>query len=62
MSNEFNLTVDKRELSNKGGRKRALKEGKIPGIYYSHDSKNSIPFYITKKRDIKRPKSRYPNI
>ena len=37
MSNEFNLTVDKRELSNKGGRKRALKEGKIPGIYYSHD-------------------------
>jgi len=49
MSNEFNLTVDKRELSNKGGRKRALKEGKIPGIYYSHDSKNSIPFYITKK-------------
>ena len=49
MSNEFNLTVDKREISNKGGRKRALKEGKIPGIYYSHDSKNSIPFYITKK-------------
>ena len=49
MSNEFNLTVDKRELSNKGGRKRALKEGKIPGIYYSHDSKNSIPFYITQK-------------
>ena len=48
MSNEFNLNVNKRELINKGGRKRALKEGKIPGIYYSHDSKESILFYIEK--------------
>jgi len=31
---------------NKGGRRRALKEGKVPGVYYSHDSKDSIPFYI----------------
>jgi len=48
MSNEFSLNVDKREMLNKGGRKRALKEGKIPGIYYSHDSKESIPFYINR--------------
>ena len=44
MSKEFNLNVDKRDLTNKGGRKRALKEGKIPGVYYSHDSKESILF------------------
>jgi len=48
MSNEFNLNVDKRDLTNKGGRKRALKEGKIPGVYYSHDSKESVSFYIEK--------------
>ena len=48
MSNEFNLNVDKRELTNKGGRKQALRDGKIPGIYYSHDSKESIPFYMSK--------------
>ena len=48
MSNEFNLNVDKRELTNKGGRKQALRDGKVPGIYYSHDSKESIPFYISK--------------
>ena len=45
----LSLTVDKRELSNKGGRNN-LKEGKIPGIYYSYDSKESIPFYMEKKR------------
>ena len=48
MSNEFNLNVDKRDLTNKGGRKKALKEGKIPGVYYSHDSKESLSFYIEK--------------
>ena len=48
MSKEFNLNVDKRDLTNKGGRKRALKEGKIPGVYYSHDSKESLSFYIEK--------------
>ena len=48
MSSEFNLNVDKRDLINKGGRKRALNKGKVPGIYYSHDSKESTPFYIEK--------------
>lgn len=49
MSNEFKLTVEKRNLLNKGGRKRSLKDGVIPGVYYSHDSKESIPFSISKK-------------
>ena len=49
MSNEFNLTVDKKNYQIKVEEKEPLKEGKIPGIYYSHDSKNSIPFYITQK-------------
>ena len=49
MSNEFNLDVNKRDLVNKGERKRARKEGKVPGVYYSHDSKESLPFYIEKK-------------
>ena len=48
MSNEFNLNVDKRDLTNKSGRRQALRDGKVPGIYYSHDSKESIPFYILK--------------
>jgi len=57
MSKEFNLTVNKRELVNKGERKRAFKEGKVPGIYYSHDSKESIIFYIEKSELIKAQKA-----
>ena len=49
MANEFNLEVTKRNLSNKGALKKLRKEGKVPGIYYSHDSKTSTPFYIEKK-------------
>ena len=58
MSKEFNLSVDKRDLTNKGGRRRNIREGKkIPGIYYSHDSKESIPFYIDKKEIVKAQKA-----
>ena len=57
MSNEFILNVNKRDLCNKGERKRSLKQGKIPGIYYSHDSKESISFYIESKELIKAQKS-----
>ena len=58
MSKEFNLSVDKRDLTNKGGRRRNLREGKrIPGIYYSHDSKESIPFYIDKNEIVKAQKA-----
>jgi large subunit ribosomal protein L25 len=48
MANEFNLEVTKRDLENKGALKQLRKDGKVPGIYYSHDSKASIPFYIEK--------------
>jgi len=48
MANEFNLEVTKRDLSNKGALKKLRKNGKVPGIYYSHDSKASVPFYIEK--------------
>ena len=53
MSNEFNLNVDKRGLTNKSGRKKMFKEGNVPGIYYSHDSKESIPFSISKSELLK---------
>ena len=48
MANEFNLEVTKRDLTNKGALKQLRKNGKVPGIYYSHDSKASIPFSIEK--------------
>ena len=58
MSKEFNLVVDKRELVNKGERKRVLREGiKVPGVYYSHDSKESISFYIAKNELMKAQKA-----
>ena len=57
MSNEFNLNVDKRGLTNKSGRKKMFNEGKVPGIYYSHDSKESIPFSISKSELIKAQKA-----
>ena len=57
MSNEFNLNVDKRDLTNKGGRKKMFRDGKIPGIYYSHDSNESIPFTISKNELIKAQKA-----
>ena len=48
MANEFTLEVKKREISKKSDMKKSRNEGHVPGIYYSHDSKDSIPFYITK--------------
>ena len=48
MANEFNLEVTKRDLANKGALKQLRRDGKVPGIYYSHDSQASIPFYIEK--------------
>ena len=49
MANEFNLELTKRNIGNKGVLKKLRKENKIPGIYYSHDSKASVPFYIDRK-------------
>ena len=49
MTNEFTLEVTKRDSASKNEIKQIRKEGKVPGIYYSHDSKNSIPFYIERQ-------------
>lgn len=44
------IEVQKRELSNKKSFVKELrKQDGIPGIYYSHDSKESIPFTISQK-------------
>ena len=46
------IEVNKRELSSKKSFVKNLRnQDEIPGIYYSHDSKDSIPFDpITTKR------------
>ena len=47
---EYKIEVQKRELSSKKSFARGLRRnGDIPGIYYSHDSKVSIPFMVTQK-------------
>ena len=46
MANEYNLDVNKRETQGKSDLKQMRKENKIPGVYYSHNSKQSIPLYI----------------
>ena len=48
MAKEFSLEVSKRELSNKGNLKNLRRKNLVPGIFYSHDSKTSIPFTIEK--------------
>ena len=46
MAKEYKLEVEKRESTRKSDLKQYRKEGKIPGVYYSTDSKKSTPFYI----------------
>ena len=48
MAKEYKLEVEKRDSTKKSDLKKYRKDGKIPGVYYSHDSKESIPFYISK--------------
>ena len=44
------IDVNKRELSNKKSFVKELRrQDQIPGVYYSHDSKTSIPFTVDKK-------------
>ena len=44
------IEVNKRELSNKKSYVKSLRSmDEIPGIFYSHDSKDSIPFSVSKK-------------
>ena len=46
MADAFKIEVHKRDEMGSRDVKGLRKEGKIPGVYYSADSKNSIPFYI----------------
>ena len=47
---DYKIEVQKRELSSKKSFVKDLRHnGDIPGIYYSHDSKESIPFMVTQK-------------
>ena len=52
MSKEYKLEVEKRTKANKKDLKELRHSGKIPGIYYSYDSKDSLPFLIEKHRNI----------
>ncbi len=47
---DYKIEVQKRELSNKKSFVKDLRRNQeIPGVYYSHDSKESIPFMVTQK-------------
>ena len=47
---DYKIEVQKRELSTKKSFVKGLRRNAdIPGIYYSHDSKESIPFIVTQK-------------
>ena len=50
MSKQHKLEVEKREVTKKRDLKILRKDGKIPGIFYSHDSKASINFIIDKRK------------
>ena len=47
MAKEYKLEVQKRESSRKSDLKKYRKEGMIPGVYYSYDSKESIGFLVS---------------
>ena len=47
---DYKIEVQKREINSKKSFVKSLRRnGDIPGIYYSHDSKESIPFMVTYK-------------
>ena len=47
---QYKIEVQKRDVSNKKSDIRALRHAdKIPGVYYSHDSKSSITFIVDQK-------------
>ena len=54
---EFKLDLNKREGSGKKASKQIRREGGIPGVYYSHDSRESISFSIDKKELFEAQKS-----
>jgi large subunit ribosomal protein L25 len=54
---EFKLEVNKREGSGKKSSKQVRRDGGIPGVYYSHNSKESISFSIDQKELFEAQKS-----
>ena len=49
MAQEFKLDIFKRDDITRSGLKELRNNKNIPGIFYSYDSKDSIPFYMTQK-------------
>ena len=49
MANEFKLDIFKRDNLTKSSLKQLRKDGNIPGIFYSYNSKESIAFYMENK-------------
>ena len=47
MAKEYKLEVEKRDSTKKSDLKKYRKDGKIPGVYYSYDSKESINFLVS---------------
>ena len=48
MANEHKIEINKREHTSKKDLKKMRKDGNIPGIYYSGESRESIPIIIAK--------------
>ena len=46
MADAYKIKVHKRDEMGSRDVRNLRKEGKIPGVYYSSDSKKSIPFYM----------------
>ena len=64
MAQEFKLDIYRRDDLTNNALKALRAEGNIPGIFYSYDSKESIPFYIsqTTLSDAKKSGARIFNI
>ncbi len=57
MAKEYKLEIEKRDLKKKSDLKQYRSEGKIPGIYYSYESKASTPFLVSQSEINKAIKS-----
>ena len=49
MAEDYKIDVNKREGNSKQAVKQLRREGNIPGVYYSADSKSSHSFFITQE-------------
>jgi len=57
MAQEFKLDIFKRDDISKSSLKQLRRDGNIPGIFYSYNSKESIPFYMGNKTLVEAKKS-----